>query len=373
MDFYSRWVEVYPMKTCNSEEIAQNVYDLVSRMGYPYGFLSRISPRCLKEINSALCKLVRLEATFILHHPQTGSLDQTTKTLIDKMVFDLSKEHPDGWDVCLPASVYRMCCSVNPSTCQRPLSLLHSKAALPLMKKPRLLMVDGGDISKFTFVLLEPQAPGSAVQLQCEECRHWSQITQPVEIKGYEDMRLKDEEYTYTCPSCRVILDETARRTGEGVTEEERGAVSERTAGDTGAKGMKREERSVWRNDEGEETSGRESGKGEGGAMSAKKNAGAAGQTMRKNTTAEEGADEDVRAATGLERKCRRGRPPLKERPAVKALEGMVSDKHKAPRKCVRLQLGKTRGRGRPRRTESLIKAGALLQEGDDGERTQGQ
>ena len=234
--------------------------------------------------------------------------------------------------------------------------------------------VDGGDISKFTFVLLEPQAPGSAVQLQCEECRHWSQITQPVEIKGYEDMRLKDEEYTYTCPSCRVILDETARRTGEGVTEEERGAVSERTAGDTGAKGMKREERSVWRNDEGEETSGRESGKGEGegGAMSAKKNAGAAGPTMRKNTTAEEGADEGVRAATGLERKRSRGRPPLKERPAVKALEGMVSDKHKAPRKCVRLQLGKTRGRGRPRRTESLIKAGALLQEGDDGERTQG-
>lgn len=60
---------------------------------------------------------------------------------LSRMVFDLSSEHADGWDVYLPASVYQLCCTVNPSTCQRPLSLLHSRAASPLVKKPRVLMV----------------------------------------------------------------------------------------------------------------------------------------------------------------------------------------------------------------------------------------
>ncbi|KAL2101332.1 hypothetical protein ACEWY4_003093 [Coilia grayii] len=228
VDFYSRWVEVYPMETCSSEEIAQNVYDVVSRIGYPYGFLSRMSPRCIKEVNSALCKLVGLEASYIVHHPQTGSLDQTTKTLIDKMVFDLTREHRDGWDVHLPAAGYRLCCSVNPSTRQRPLSLHHSKGATPFVMKPRLLMVeDGGDISKYTFVLLEPQAPPRpAVEVQCEECLNWSQITQPADIQEYDSLRLTDEEHSYICPCCRVLLEERDRAMKNGLTENS-GAVAE--------------------------------------------------------------------------------------------------------------------------------------------------
>ncbi|XP_030645631.1 uncharacterized protein LOC115826094 [Chanos chanos] len=105
LDYYSRWVETYPMKTCNSEEIAQNIHDLVTRCGYPYGFLSRVSPRFLREINSSLSKLVQLENTsFVNFHPQAISLDQVTSSLIDRMVFNLAKEHPDSWDLCLPAS-----------------------------------------------------------------------------------------------------------------------------------------------------------------------------------------------------------------------------------------------------------------------------
>ncbi|XP_062387769.1 uncharacterized protein zgc:153292 [Sardina pilchardus] len=378
MDFYSRWVEAYPMRTCNGDEIAQNIYDLVSCIGYPYGFLSRISPRCLKEINSALHKLVRLETSFIHHHPQAGSLDQTTKALIDKTVFDLSKQHPDGWDVCLPASVYRLCCTVNPSTHQRPLSLLHSKAASPLVKKPRLLMVDGGEINKFTFVLVEPQAPLSGVQLQCVECRRWHRVTQPTDIQEYEDTRLKDEEHIFTCPGCRVRLKDTGRQTEEGASKEERGVISTRRTADLGEKRMGQEEGAQGGKEQRkcEETRGRESveggggdGRGVGRGRGEERRVRESDDTRGQRT--EKGAVENVSVRTRLQRQCGRGQAQLKERLVVKAVGGMVSDTHKQHQKNVRLELGKKRGRGRPRRTEVPIKTGALSQKGDEGGRTQ--
>lgn len=43
------------MRTCSGEEIAQNLHGLVCSIGYPYGLLSRISPRCIKEEHHQTC------------------------------------------------------------------------------------------------------------------------------------------------------------------------------------------------------------------------------------------------------------------------------------------------------------------------------
>ncbi|XP_063045785.1 uncharacterized protein LOC134439807 [Engraulis encrasicolus] len=231
LDFYSKWVELFPMETCSGEEIAQSIYGLMTGTGYPYGFLCRMAPECVHEVNSALCKLVGREATYIVPYCQMGSMFRTTKALVDKMVFELTEVHQDDWDVRLTAAAYRMCCSVNPVTRQRPLSLHRSKDAAPFVKEPRQFVVkDGGDVTNCTFILKEPEvAPLRVVDVQCEECLHWSQISQPADIQEYERRRLAGEEDGYTCSPCMVLREERERAMRDFLAENSHAAPVEDT------------------------------------------------------------------------------------------------------------------------------------------------
>uniref|UniRef100_A0A673Y0X5 Uncharacterized LOC115166781 n=1 Tax=Salmo trutta TaxID=8032 RepID=A0A673Y0X5_SALTR len=142
MDYYSKWMEAYPMKTNNSKEIAKIISDLISRFGFPVGILSCLTRAHILEINSALGDLKKLTCHLIFYRPLGVSLDPVTKSLVDRLVSDLVKEHPDHWDVYLAASVFSFCCKEHPTTRQIPLSLLRcggtQSVSLHLTKKAAL-------------------------------------------------------------------------------------------------------------------------------------------------------------------------------------------------------------------------------------------
>ena len=53
MDYYSKWMEAYPMKTNNSKEIAKIISDLISRFGFPVGILSCLTRAHILEVRDA--------------------------------------------------------------------------------------------------------------------------------------------------------------------------------------------------------------------------------------------------------------------------------------------------------------------------------
>uniref|UniRef100_A0AAZ3P8A6 THAP-type domain-containing protein n=1 Tax=Oncorhynchus tshawytscha TaxID=74940 RepID=A0AAZ3P8A6_ONCTS len=110
MDYYSKWMEAYPMKTNNSKEIAKIISDLISRFGFPVGILSCLTRAHILEVR-------------------------------DLLVQHLVKEHPDRWDVYLAASVFSFCCKEHPTTRQIPLSLLRCGGTQSVSTSPRKLPV----------------------------------------------------------------------------------------------------------------------------------------------------------------------------------------------------------------------------------------
>uniref|UniRef100_A0A8C7IVR8 Uncharacterized LOC116365777 n=2 Tax=Oncorhynchus kisutch TaxID=8019 RepID=A0A8C7IVR8_ONCKI len=204
MDYYSKWVEAYPMKTCTSKEIAKIISDLISRFGFPVGILCCLGVMLTVEINSALGDLKKLTGQLIFYRPLGVSLDPVTKSLVDRLVSDLVKEHPDHWDVYLAASVFSFCCKEHPTTRQIPLSLLRCGGTQSVSTSPRKLPYNG--IKGRTFVILEAQPPTKEVCAQCSQCLEWLLVTQDSELKRYEEMKLGDEDYTHTCVSCRVAM-----------------------------------------------------------------------------------------------------------------------------------------------------------------------
>lgn len=91
-------------------------------------------------------------------------------------------------------------------------------------------MKDGGDVSNCTFILKEPEvAPLRVVDVQCEECLHWSQISQPADVQEYERRRLAGEEDGYTCSPCTVLREERERAMRDFLAENSHAAPVEDT------------------------------------------------------------------------------------------------------------------------------------------------
>ena len=57
MDYYSKWLEAYPMKTCTSKEIAQIISDLISRFGFPVGILCCLGVMLTVEVRDTVVRL----------------------------------------------------------------------------------------------------------------------------------------------------------------------------------------------------------------------------------------------------------------------------------------------------------------------------
>uniref|UniRef100_A0A3P9AGF0 THAP domain-containing protein 1 n=1 Tax=Esox lucius TaxID=8010 RepID=A0A3P9AGF0_ESOLU len=142
-DFYSKWVEAFPLRSCSSVDVAQHVAEVISHFGFPFGILVRLKRKFTSKINLALNSQLKLKGFSLLYrHRQVGSLDLATQTLLSRMVSDLLKDQPENWDVCLPAKVFSLCFNEHPKTKQRPFSLLCCRGPQPV-PTPRDLSVSG--------------------------------------------------------------------------------------------------------------------------------------------------------------------------------------------------------------------------------------
>ncbi|XP_028842824.1 uncharacterized protein LOC114794441 isoform X2 [Denticeps clupeoides] len=155
LDYYTKWVEACAIKSRGSESLALTLCELVSRLGFPLGILSRLSDGTIRKVNAALSNLLKLESGFLLFfHAQTGSLDVVAQGLVDRMVLGVVRDNPDTWDTRLPSCVFRLCCQEHPSTGQRPLQLFYHQAR-PVLNSPRDMAFTEEGLSDSFFKVLE--------------------------------------------------------------------------------------------------------------------------------------------------------------------------------------------------------------------------
>ncbi|XP_066498756.1 uncharacterized protein zgc:163143 [Hoplias malabaricus] len=152
-DYYSKWVEVFPLTQNKIRDAAVCLAEVILQLGFPLGVLSRLPKHFLLEINRDLKKHLNVNtSSLVIHHRQTGYLDLTTESLLNELLCKLVEEYPRSWDVHLPAAALRFCCSQHPTTGKKPFTVMYSSNT-PVFRAPREQPCSTPDIRLSSFII----------------------------------------------------------------------------------------------------------------------------------------------------------------------------------------------------------------------------
>uniref|UniRef100_A0A5S6Q5D8 Integrase catalytic domain-containing protein n=1 Tax=Trichuris muris TaxID=70415 RepID=A0A5S6Q5D8_TRIMR len=131
-DYYSKWIEVYPMKDQMVETVVSNLIDICSRFGFPEVVHSDQGP----NFESAMMKN-GLEAFGVKktrttsYHPQgNGLVERTNRTIIQMLSTYVDRHH--DWEDGLPMLLHAYHMSRHAATGVSPYLLMFGREAGPL-------------------------------------------------------------------------------------------------------------------------------------------------------------------------------------------------------------------------------------------------
>ncbi|CAL9688356.1 unnamed protein product [Knipowitschia caucasica] len=130
-DYFSKWVEAYPLKSKSALEVAQRLCSIIYRHGCPKRILSDQGREFVNELNNELCTLLHIERSVTAaYHPQTNGLDVKTNHNIKQALTTLVNDRQNNWDTYLKGVLFALRSKVHTSTKQTPFRLLYGREAV---------------------------------------------------------------------------------------------------------------------------------------------------------------------------------------------------------------------------------------------------
>lgn len=152
-DYYSKWMEVFPLTQNKISDAAVCLAEVILQMGYPLGVLSRLPKHLLLVLNRDLKKHLNVDSSsLIIHHRQTGYLDLVTEALFNDMVDELLNEYPRTWHIHLPAASLRLCCTQHPTIRKKPFTVMYGSGP-PAFRSPRELPFSTTEVRQSSFII----------------------------------------------------------------------------------------------------------------------------------------------------------------------------------------------------------------------------
>uniref|UniRef100_A0AAZ1XXP6 Gypsy retrotransposon integrase-like protein 1 n=1 Tax=Oreochromis aureus TaxID=47969 RepID=A0AAZ1XXP6_OREAU len=130
-DYFSKWVEAFPLKTKSASEVAQHLCSIIYRHGCPKRILSDQGREFVNELNSDLCKLLQIERSVTAaYHPQTNGLDEKTNDNIKRALRKLVNDQQNNWDLYLDPTLFSLRSKVHTTTKYSPFFLMYGREAV---------------------------------------------------------------------------------------------------------------------------------------------------------------------------------------------------------------------------------------------------
>ena len=127
-DYFSKWPEAMPLKSKCAEGVADFLFQVFCRHGWPKIIQSDQGREFINEVNDHLFQSTNLKhCVSSAYHPQTNGLDERfNQTLVNtlKKVVDTSE---DEWDKHIPAALYAYRISKQASSKFTPFFLLYNR------------------------------------------------------------------------------------------------------------------------------------------------------------------------------------------------------------------------------------------------------
>ena len=145
-DYFSKWVEIYPLADQTATTCAEKVIEFISRFGCPYDLHTDQGSNFLSRIMKEICQLFEIRKTRTSpYNPRgNGQVERFNKTLV-RMIKAYLKDEDKEWDkyLCCLAGAYRA--TVHESTGYTPNMLMMGRE----VRLPVQLMFDRPDLDDF--------------------------------------------------------------------------------------------------------------------------------------------------------------------------------------------------------------------------------
>ncbi|KAI7789889.1 putative gypsy retrotransposon integrase-like protein 1-like, partial [Triplophysa rosa] len=154
-DYFSKWVEAFPLKTKSAAEVGRHICSIIYRHGCPKRILSDQGREFVNQLNNSLCNMLSIERSVTAaYHPQTNGLDEKTNDNIKRQVFfqsfsraleyslvflhwlikwaltKLVNEKQNNWDVFLDATLFSLRTKFHTTTKHSPFLLMYGREAV---------------------------------------------------------------------------------------------------------------------------------------------------------------------------------------------------------------------------------------------------
>ena len=128
VDYFTRWIEVFPMRATTSIEIAEVLVNQVfTRYGLPRYILSDNGPQFVSNLFDEFCRLMAIQRKFTAnYHPQTNMTERVNRTL-KPLIAIFAQEHPHSWDKEIQKLALAIRTSINETTGETPAFLMFGR------------------------------------------------------------------------------------------------------------------------------------------------------------------------------------------------------------------------------------------------------
>ena len=139
MDYGSRYPECIPMRTVTAERVAEELFKVFCRVGFPKEILTDQGTNFMSKVFQQFCKMLgvkKLKTT--VYHPQCNGLVERYNGTLKKSIKKFVHDHPARWDDFIPALLFAYREVPCDSTGFSPFELLYGRTVcgpLALMKE----------------------------------------------------------------------------------------------------------------------------------------------------------------------------------------------------------------------------------------------
>ena len=127
VDYFTRWIEVFPMNRTTSTDVAEVLIDQVfARYGLPRYILSDNGPQFVSNLFKEFCRSMAIQRKLTAnYHPQTNMTERVNRTL-KPLIAIFAQEHPHSWDK-IQKLALAIRTSVNETTGETPAFLMFGR------------------------------------------------------------------------------------------------------------------------------------------------------------------------------------------------------------------------------------------------------
>lgn len=145
-EYLTKFPEAYPIKSKNSQEIAKNILNYISKYGPPKEILTDQGKEFTNKLIQELCKLNGIEHKLTsVYHPRTNGLTERFNQTLIQILSKNTEENPSTWDDWIPFALWVYRRRIHSSTGYSPFELMYGRKMNELHEVQK---IKGGEVQE---------------------------------------------------------------------------------------------------------------------------------------------------------------------------------------------------------------------------------